>query len=175
VYQWHPFTLTSSPHDGYLSVHIRAVGDWTKAFAKRVGCNFDDNLTQPPKTLPYILVDGGYGNYSKELFEFETVILVGAGIGVTPYAPILKSLKNMEQTMSLKARKLTKVYFYWICSDKQSFEWFHEVLSSLEETTDASFFEIRIFLTQPLKLNEQHNIIVNDGVGGVDAVTVFLF
>ncbi|XP_075662534.1 respiratory burst oxidase homolog protein C-like isoform X2 [Castanea sativa] len=28
-FEWHPFSLTSAPGDNYLSVHIRALGDWT--------------------------------------------------------------------------------------------------------------------------------------------------
>ncbi|KAJ2722551.1 hypothetical protein GGI07_003258 [Coemansia sp. Benny D115] len=35
--QWHPFTLTSAPEEDYVSVHIRVVGDWTKAFAAALG------------------------------------------------------------------------------------------------------------------------------------------
>ncbi|KAI3906448.1 hypothetical protein MKX01_029063 [Papaver californicum] len=29
-FEWHPFSLTSSPADDHLSVHIRALGDWTR-------------------------------------------------------------------------------------------------------------------------------------------------
>ncbi|KAL4631716.1 hypothetical protein ACB092_04G000200 [Castanea dentata] len=29
-FEWHPFSLTSAPGDDYLSVHIRALGDWTR-------------------------------------------------------------------------------------------------------------------------------------------------
>ena len=29
--EYHPFTLTSAPHEDTLSVHIRAVGPWTHA------------------------------------------------------------------------------------------------------------------------------------------------
>ena len=29
VNEYHPFTLTSAPHEEYLSLHIRAVGPWT--------------------------------------------------------------------------------------------------------------------------------------------------
>ncbi|KAI7740677.1 hypothetical protein M8C21_025560 [Ambrosia artemisiifolia] len=29
-FEWHPFSITSAPSDDYLSVHIRALGDWTK-------------------------------------------------------------------------------------------------------------------------------------------------
>ena len=30
--EYHPFTLTSAPHEDTLSLHIRAVGPWTHAF-----------------------------------------------------------------------------------------------------------------------------------------------
>ncbi|KAJ1950399.1 hypothetical protein FBU59_000703 [Linderina macrospora] len=35
--QWHPFTLTSAPEEDYVSVHIRVVGDWTRAFSDALG------------------------------------------------------------------------------------------------------------------------------------------
>src|SRR3569833_1434549 len=36
-YQWHPFTITSCPYDPYISVHVRQVGDFTKALGDAVG------------------------------------------------------------------------------------------------------------------------------------------
>jgi hypothetical protein len=30
-FEWHPFSITSAPRDPFLSVHIRASGDWTTA------------------------------------------------------------------------------------------------------------------------------------------------
>lgn len=33
-FEWHPFTLTSTPADEYLSVHIRNAGSWTNALHK---------------------------------------------------------------------------------------------------------------------------------------------
>lgn len=39
----HPFSITSSPGDDYLSVHIRTLGDWTrqlKTVFSEVGCGF---------------------------------------------------------------------------------------------------------------------------------------
>lgn len=38
-FQWHPFTISSSPKfDDYISVHIRQAGDWTCALGDRLGC-----------------------------------------------------------------------------------------------------------------------------------------
>ena len=120
LYEWHPFTLTSSPDEDYISVHIRIVGDWTTAFAQRLGCRFggaDEAGLAMPTTLPVVLVDGPYGTASDGVFDYEVSVLVGAGIGVTPFASILKSIwysiRNPRGLMQLR-----KVYFIWICRDK---------------------------------------------------------
>lgn len=84
-------------------MHIRVVGDFTAALAKAVGCNFDSKdskdvdanggkiigtNTNPPlnRVLPRIMVDGPFGSASEDFLNYETVLLVGAGIGVTPFA-----------------------------------------------------------------------------------------
>lgn len=36
-WQAHPFTISSAPDDPFISCHIRLVGDWTLAFAERLG------------------------------------------------------------------------------------------------------------------------------------------
>ena len=117
VFEWHPFTLTSSPYEDFISVHIRVVGDWTTKFAERLGCRFGNEKLKRYKDLPYIMVDGGYGSASEDVFEYEVAVLVGAGIGVTPFASILKTIwyryRNREDLKELK-----KVYFIWSCRDK---------------------------------------------------------
>ena len=95
-FQWHPFTLTSAPEEDYLSVHIRIVGDFTSALAQACGCDFDSKdkvegggipVTHPlNKVLPRVMVDGPFGSASEDFLKYEAVLLVGAGIGVTPFA-----------------------------------------------------------------------------------------
>jgi NAD(P)H-flavin reductase len=38
-------------------------------------------------------IDGPFGAASEEVFDFKTVMLVGGGIGVTPFASILKHIR----------------------------------------------------------------------------------
>jgi NADPH oxidase 2 len=90
----------SAPEEDYISVHIRVVGDFTGALAKAVGCDFDrkkgekeaggavvNSSTNPiGRVLPRIMVDGPFGSASEDFLNYETVLLVGAGIGVTPFA-----------------------------------------------------------------------------------------
>lgn len=125
-FQWHPFTLTSAPEEDYISVHIRVAGDWTTAMSKAVGCDFGKKgdkekdaggkvigtNTNPPinKVLPRVMVDGPFGSASEDFLNYETVLLVGAGIGVTPFASILKSIwYRMNNLNNSKPTRLSKV------------------------------------------------------------------
>jgi NADPH oxidase len=83
-------------------------GDFTTALAKAVGCDFESKkaadggmVVTPPvnKTLPRIMVDGPFGTCSEEFLNFETVLLVGAGIGVTPFASYVPSSARFYLSM----------------------------------------------------------------------------
>ena len=42
------------------------------------------------QNLPSVRIDGPYGAPAEDVFDVEVAVLVGAGIGVTPFASILK-------------------------------------------------------------------------------------
>ncbi|KAF8648949.1 hypothetical protein AX16_006129 [Volvariella volvacea WC 439] len=197
-FQWHPFTLTSAPEEDYLSVHIRVVGDFTRALSKAVGCDFPEKgargkggekdkkgdapvggkvvgtASNPPlsRTLPRIMVDGPFGSASEDFLKYETVLLVGSGIGVTPFASILKSIwYRMNNFNSSKPTRLSKVYFTWVIRDFGAAEWFHSLLHAIEEQDTQNRIEINIYLTAKLKEDEMNNIIVQDVGAEKDAIT----
>lgn len=55
-----------------------------------------------------IEVDGPFGTASEDVFQYEVAMLVGAGIGVTPFASILKSIwyKFQQADQTLKTKKV---------------------------------------------------------------------
>ncbi|KAM6143705.1 NADPH oxidase 2 [Erethizon dorsatum] len=146
--EWHPFTLTSAPEEDFFSIHIRIVGDWTEGLFNACGC--DKQEFQDAWKLPKVAVDGPFGTASEDVFSYEVVMLVGAGIGVTPFASILKSVwyKYCDNATNLK---LKKIYFYWLCRDTHAFEWFADLLQLLEtqmqERNNANFLSYNIYLT----------------------------
>uniref|UniRef100_A0A3Q2ICY6 NADPH oxidase 2 n=2 Tax=Equus caballus TaxID=9796 RepID=A0A3Q2ICY6_HORSE len=146
--EWHPFTLTSAPEEDFFSIHIRIVGDWTEGLFNACGC--DKKEFQDAWKLPKIAVDGPFGTASEDVFSYEVVMLVGAGIGVTPFASILKSVwyKYCNNATNLRLRK---IYFYWLCRDTHAFEWFADLLQLLEtqmqERNNADFLSYNIYLT----------------------------
>ncbi|XP_015283514.1 PREDICTED: NADPH oxidase 1 isoform X3 [Gekko japonicus] len=99
-WEWHPFTLTSAPEEEDFSVHIRAAGDWTESLI--------DAFEQQTPKIPRIKVDGPFGTASEDVFRYEVAMLVGAGIGVTPFASVLKSIwyKLQHADQKLKTKKV---------------------------------------------------------------------
>ena len=176
VWQYHPFTLTSAPEEDYISVHVRCVGDFTKALGKAVGCSFErgkekkggesevvglsggsgtEILDMDPairRFLPRVYIDGPFGSASEDVFKYEVAVLVGAGIGATPFASILKSVWY-RMNYPMKKTRLRKVYFFWVCRDFGSFEWFRSLLMAIEAQDMDNHIEIHTvsFLSSHLR------------------------
>lgn len=170
MFEWHPFTISSAPEEDFVSVHVRVVGDFTTAFAKKLGCKFDkDDNSESPSALPKVMIDGPFGSASEDVFKFEVAVLVGAGIGVTPFSSILKSIwyrvVNPNTVM-----KMRKCYFYWICRDTNAFEWFQDLLEALEAEDIDNFLEIHMFMTGGLKADQVRNVVLTNA-DGRDALT----
>lgn len=160
IWQYHPFTLTSAPEEDHLSVHVRMVGNFTKSLGKALGCDLDAKpaanradrtksrvVSMAPggfqKMLPRIYIDGPFGSASEDVFKFETAVLVGAGIGVTPFASILKSIwYRMSNPSAASPSRLRKVYFFWVCRDFGTLEWFKSLLQAIENQDKDHNIEI---------------------------------
>ncbi|CAN9515137.1 unnamed protein product [Ophioblennius macclurei] len=142
--EWHPFTMTSAPEEDFFSVHIRSAGDWTDKLI--------DIMQKLPEGAqgPKMGVDGPFGTASEDVFDYEVGMLVGAGIGVTPFASILKSIwyKFKNSNPNLRTRK---IYFYWLCRETYAFEWFADLLQGLEREMEerglGDFLTYKLFLT----------------------------
>lgn len=60
------------------------MGDWTENLVRA--------FEQQQSPIPRIEVDGPFGPVSEDVFQDEVAVLIRAGIGVTPFASILKSI-----------------------------------------------------------------------------------
>lgn len=94
------------------------------------------------KTLPRVFIDGPFGSASEDVFKYEIAVLIGAGIGVTPFASILSSIWYRMSKRSQQKTRLRKVYFFWVCRDFGSFEWFRSLLTAIEAQDIDSHIEI---------------------------------
>ncbi|HEX6271672.1 MAG TPA: ferric reductase-like transmembrane domain-containing protein, partial [Polyangiaceae bacterium] len=139
-HEWHPFTISSAPEQRHLTFHVRSLGNFTKALHELA--RERSRLDAPPSLTAQI--DGAFGTASQRIFESRHVVLIGAGIGVTPFASVLESivLRGLAGQDALE-----KVCFYWLNRDAVSFEWFAKLLARLERDAPPGLVDIRIFMT----------------------------
>ncbi|RYP52722.1 hypothetical protein DL768_002151 [Monosporascus sp. mg162] len=192
--QWHPFTITSCPYDPYVSVHVRQVGDFTRALGDAGGAGaaqaklyegvdptgMYEVALQNGQQMPALRIDGPYGAPAEDVFENEIAVLIGTGIGVTPWASILKNIWHLRNSPN-PPRRLRRVEFIWVCKDTGSFEWFQTLLSSLESqsaeaaripgSNGVEFLKIHTYLTQKLDADTQQNIVLNSVGADHDPLT----
>ncbi|CAB4013719.1 dual oxidase 2-like, partial [Paramuricea clavata] len=139
--EYHPFTLTSAPHEDNLSLHIRAVGPWTINLRQ-----IYERANLEKSAYPQLYVDGPFGEGHQDWCRYEVSVLVGGGIGVTPFASILKDIAHkgtLKSTFSCK-----KVYFLWVTRSQKHFEWLTDIIREVEEKDSNDLVSVHIFVTQ---------------------------
>jgi predicted ferric reductase len=104
--QWHPFSLSSSPEQKIVTLHIRKAGHWTSSL-------YEIAKTQNEIS---ILLEGPYGSVGVNLSsdQYKSIMLISGGIGVTPMQALCNQLM-FEYRKGI--RELNKLSFVWIERD----------------------------------------------------------
>uniref|UniRef100_A0A8C6XMV9 NAD(P)H oxidase (H2O2-forming) n=1 Tax=Naja naja TaxID=35670 RepID=A0A8C6XMV9_NAJNA len=140
--EYHPFTLTSAPHEDLLSLHIRAAGPWTTRLRELYS---QESIAEIGK-YPKLYLDGPFGEGHQEWNKFEVSVLVGGGIGVTPFTSILKDLVFKSSVGSRILCK--KIYFIWVTRTQRQFEWVADIIREVEENDQRDLVSVHIYITQ---------------------------
>lgn len=130
----HPFTLSGCPGDGILRLHIKALGDWTRRLYELA----TDNKLQGST----IHAMGPFTTRSNEVTKYDDIILVGAGIGATPFTSILEHFLKQNKT------KNKRIHFNWLVRDQQAAQtWFHDLIQSIEDSSSELNIRVTIWYT----------------------------
>ncbi|XP_067161626.1 NADPH oxidase 5 [Apteryx mantelli] len=193
AYEWHPFSISSAPEQpDTIWLHVRSRGQWTSRLHEyfqqpeplscragalagnprgqrgaQVGCAVAPGSSRRLCDVK-CYVDGPYGTPTRRIFSSEHAVLIGAGIGITPFASILQSVMYRMRKQSCprcghswcqgpkdEAMALRKVDFIWINRDQKHFEWFVSLLAKLEmeqaeQEPGGRFLEMHMYMTSAL-------------------------
>ncbi|XP_002281695.1 putative respiratory burst oxidase homolog protein H [Vitis vinifera] len=205
-FEWHPFSITSAPGNDYLSVHIRTLGDWTTEIKNRFAKVCEPPSAQPKKGalmrmetraatetgdvqagFPRIIIKGPYGAPAQNYKKYDILLLIGLGIGATPFISIMKDLlndikPNDSDSSYSDAHEATKkgperVYFYWVTREQGSFEWFKGVMNDVAEYDHGHMIEMHNYLTSMYEEGDARSALIamvqslQHAKNGVDVVS----
>jgi predicted ferric reductase len=80
-WQAHPYSLSAVPARGFMRITVKELGDHSSGLAE---------LT--PGTR--VLIEGPYGAFTADARHGERVLLVGAGVGITPIRALVQDLPD---------------------------------------------------------------------------------
>lgn len=82
-FQYHPFSISSAPHEDTVTLHIRTLGNWTKALCTEVMKGAQNKMGVEVPIQMYL--EGPYGLSSVDITDpmYKVVLLISGGIGVT--------------------------------------------------------------------------------------------
>ncbi|KAH7404965.1 hypothetical protein KP509_15G051300 [Ceratopteris richardii] len=114
--QWHFFSVTSAPSDEtmQLSIIIKPLGKWTCALQRRLLMAAGGRSNQPRK-CPFSFkagVEGPYGDETDFYVRYNTVVLIGGGIGVTPLLAILSDVLHRTRATQMNASQTRSIHLY---------------------------------------------------------------
>jgi len=148
--EFHPFTISSAPHEKFVSFHIQPVGPWTNRLR--------DMVAGVRKTLPRCRMDGPYGEGFSSWSSYEVVVLIGSGLGVTPFMSMLKETAYRSSSNSLNIRT-RKIYCVLILRHLTDFEWLVELIREVEKVISAEMLEM-IFYTTSTRVNDFRSLFL---------------
>lgn len=139
--EWHPFTLSAAPQANTMDVHVRNNGNWSGALH-----NLANKLAVKGQVLE-AEVDGPYASPSSSMYRSRVAVLVAGGIGVTPFASLLKSVLARRQQLPRGAPVEQIIHFHWLNRSQASYSWFIELLDTAEKQLGERHFKLNIHLT----------------------------
>ncbi|XP_068664729.1 putative respiratory burst oxidase homolog protein H [Aristolochia californica] len=193
-FEWHPFSITSAPGDSHLSVHIRTLGDWTTELRKLFEKILETPIAAKKATLgrlettvvadadvsetrfPKLFIDGPFGAPAQNYKKYDILLLIGLGIGATPFISILADLlnhmksnelntespgvKNGGEVNKIRGRGPGRAYFYWVTREQGSFEWFKGVMNDVAESDHNHIIEMHNYLTSVYEEGDARSALI---------------
>ena len=87
----HPYSLSALPKAPYIRVTVKGLGGHSNAMAHL-------------KSGTRVIVEGPYGTFTRHSLSSKRVLLVGAGVGVTPLRALLEDLpQSIQVTVLIRA------------------------------------------------------------------------
>lgn len=146
-YEWHPFTIASAGGSPIVRVLFAVAGDWTARLrelceeAKKTG------------TFPEICLRGGYGAPAENMKHCKHVVMVGAGVGATPFLSFLASVcQSAERGEKSQYDDIETAIFFWLSREPEDFVWVNQYASVIaNQPSLRNRVSVRLCLTKSLE------------------------
>jgi len=127
MFESHPLSIMNAPpsiscltpvYTPGITLSVRVTGDWSRAlnqFARNNGYLVSEKTDDQQSTTPvHVMVDGPYGGCTLDLGQYETVLLIAGGAGVTFTLGMLDDIVGRCVRLGRQSNEKTRrIEFVW--------------------------------------------------------------
>lgn len=149
-FQWHPFSISSRGGAPNFTFHIKNMGGGTYTAALHEYFSRNQSGVR-------VNIDGPYGRSAVRFEDYESVLLLAGGIGVTPMAAILDDL--YERCKTSKPRRLERVTFCWSVQSKDVLVCMEDLIKKIKANPNPVAgveFNVQVYVTRGKEESELH-------------------
>ena len=144
--EWHPFSIAAAPSSGKITFCIKAMGPGT--FTQRLHDHVEGLKSKGEKLT--LQLGGIYdGRPATRLSDYERVIMVAGGIGITPFISTLGYLLHQGASQGAtkqKTRTLKSLALIWTCPFESQLRVFEKELVAAEQEAQEIGVELTVSL-----------------------------
>eukprot|EP00931_Biecheleriopsis_adriatica_P101134 TRINITY_DN76344_c0_g1_i1.p1 TRINITY_DN76344_c0_g1~~TRINITY_DN76344_c0_g1_i1.p1 ORF type:complete len:828 (+),score=153.29 TRINITY_DN76344_c0_g1_i1:84-2567(+) len=151
-FQWHPFTIASAGGSTKVQILFALAGDWTTQFKELL-----EDAQKNKKPYPVVGLRGGYGAPAQSIKNEKHVVMVGAGVGATPFLSFLASVTD-DAVKGYQSRfaGVESAVFYWMSREVEDFAWVNQYNSIIAATPSLrDKVSVRLVLTKALETSDK--------------------
>mmetsp|Transcript_114147 Transcript_114147/g.333696 ORF Transcript_114147/g.333696 Transcript_114147/m.333696 type:complete len:791 (-) Transcript_114147:79-2451(-) len=167
-HEWHPFTIASGGGQQQFDLLIAVAGDWTSKFRDMLQSAQEKHKALPASqkmpdsrpAYPTICVRGGYGAPAEGMKGKDHIVMVGGGVGATPFLSFLSAACNaVEMDGGGAFPGLKSAVFFWVSRNPEDFKWvnkYSQIIAANPSLADR--IEIRLCLTKTLESSATEDV-----------------
>jgi len=186
-WQWHPFSISSAPQNPTVTLHIRNMGPrtWTdrlQGYLKMLGpvnknyytishLGLDGDRVPAvvgPDNKPLITVDGPMAAPTQHVANYDRVMVIGSGIGVTPLRGTMESVVHHRFKFAVGKSTPDHAIFYWLIrwnaiesfcfmirTVKEACDEWNDLVTKYRKNMSSKTFQIHIYVTSVPKQKQK--------------------
>lgn len=159
----HPFSISSSPQEETVSLHIRVAGPFTQALVDKYASprasdepNTDLMVAKP---LPTLRVVGPFGSPMSKWPSYDVCVMIAGGIGVTPFISAARDCAL--KTMLLRRHNfraggdraggdyaVQRAHLLWLAPNQATFDSLRPALEDLERLDADEVLQLDFAITR---------------------------
>jgi NAD(P)H-flavin reductase len=125
---------------------------------------YSDNGELLPEDAADLRISGPHGAPAQKVWFFDTIVLVGSGIGVTPFAAILRSAQlRAQQRHDILSRSSKvfnerlldrtiplprRIHFYWIVRSEEEIAWLYDMFEQAVRGPAGKSISVDVYITR---------------------------